>query len=202
MWGFGSPSSARSGQGRLSVRHADLREVTVRATRCASARASRIADLRRAVHRTASPFLCRNAAPLCIVQVRNAATIGGNIANGSPIGDGPPALIALGATLHLRGAMRGARWRWRISSSPTGKQDRRPANSSRRCPARHAPALRCYKLSKRFDQDISAVCGLFNVTVEGGMVTGARIAFGGMAGTPNGRRGRGGLIGGPGTGHD
>jgi xanthine dehydrogenase small subunit len=36
------------------------------------------------------------------VQVRNAATIGGNIANGSPIGDGPPALIALGATLHLR----------------------------------------------------------------------------------------------------
>ena len=47
-----------------------------------------------------------------------------------------------------------------------------------------APGLRCYKLSKRFDQDISAVCGCFNVTVEGGTVTAARIAFGGMAGIP------------------
>jgi xanthine dehydrogenase small subunit len=47
-----------------------------------------------------------------------------------------------------------------------------------------APALRCYKLSKRFDQDISAVCGCFNITVEDGLVITARIAFGGMAGTP------------------
>ena len=47
-----------------------------------------------------------------------------------------------------------------------------------------APALRCYKISKRFDQDISAVCGCFNVTVDGGVVTSARIAFGGMAGVP------------------
>ena len=47
-----------------------------------------------------------------------------------------------------------------------------------------APALRVYKLSKRFDQDISAVCGAFNVTMEAGKVTEARIAFGGMAGTP------------------
>jgi xanthine dehydrogenase small subunit len=44
--------------------------------------------------------------------------------------------------------------------------------------------LACYKLSKRFDQDISAVCGCFNVTVEDGVVTAARIAFGGMAGVP------------------
>jgi len=47
-----------------------------------------------------------------------------------------------------------------------------------------APALRCYKLSKRFDQDISAVCGCFNVTVSDGVVSAARIAFGGMAGIP------------------
>jgi xanthine dehydrogenase small subunit len=47
-----------------------------------------------------------------------------------------------------------------------------------------APALRCYKISKRFDQDISAVCGCFNVMVEGGVVRDARIAFGGMAGVP------------------
>ena len=119
------------------------------------------------------------------VQVRNAATIGGNIANGSPIGDGPPALIALGATLHLR---RGDEMR----SMPLEdffieyrKQDRRPGEfvAGVSFPER-APALRCYKISKRFDQDISAVCGCFNVTVEGGVVTGARIAFGGMAGVP------------------
>ncbi len=49
---------------------------------------------------------------------------------------------------------------------------------------RHAPGLKVYKLSKRFDQDISAVCGAVNITVTDGKVTNARIAFGGMAGTP------------------
>jgi xanthine dehydrogenase small subunit len=119
------------------------------------------------------------------VQVRNAATIGGNIANGSPIGDGPPALIALGATLHLR---RGDEMR----SMPLEdffleyrKQDRKPGEFVAGVSfAEHAPDLRCYKISKRFDQDISAVCGCFNVTVEAGVVTAARIAFGGMAGVP------------------
>jgi len=47
-----------------------------------------------------------------------------------------------------------------------------------------APALRCYQISKRFDQDISAVCGCFNITTEAGMITQARIAYGGMAGIP------------------
>ena len=118
-------------------------------------------------------------------QVRNAATIGGNIANGSPIGDGPPALIALGATLHLR---RGDEMRSMALEDfflDYRKQDRRPGEfvAGISFPEK-APALRCYKISKRFDQDISAVCGCFNVTVEGGVVTGARIAFGGMAGVP------------------
>lgn len=49
---------------------------------------------------------------------------------------------------------------------------------------KNASALRCYKLSKRFDQDISAVCGCFNIEVSNGAVTNARIAYGGMAGTP------------------
>ncbi len=118
-------------------------------------------------------------------QVRNAATIGGNIANGSPIGDAPPALIALGATLHLRLGDD-------LRSIPLqdyfiayGKQDRRPGEfvAGVSIPA-EAPALRCYKLSKRFDQDISAVLGCFNITIEKGHVIAARIAFGGMAGIP------------------
>ena len=119
------------------------------------------------------------------VQIRNAATIGGNIANGSPIGDGPPALIALGATLHLR---RGDEMRHMSLEDffvQYRRQDRRPGEfvAAITIPAA-APNLRCYKLSKRFDQDISAVCGCFNIGVENGVITFARIAFGGMAGTP------------------
>ncbi|WP_299726464.1 xanthine dehydrogenase small subunit [uncultured Tateyamaria sp.] len=119
------------------------------------------------------------------VQVRNAATIGGNIANGSPIGDGSPALIALGASLHLR-SVDGAR------SLPLedffvdyGKQDRAKNEFVEAITIpRAGDHLRCYKLSKRFDQDISAVCGCFWIEVADGVVTAARLAFGGMAGTP------------------
>ncbi|MGJ8589029.1 MAG: xanthine dehydrogenase small subunit [Yoonia sp.] len=119
-------------------------------------------------------------------QVRNAATIGGNIANGSPIGDNPPALIALGANLHLRHGAKTRKLPIEDFFIAYGKQDRASGElvTGVTLP-KHAPALRCYKISKRFDQDISAVCGCFNVTVADGVVTQARIAFGGMAGTPH-----------------
>ncbi|PJF09479.1 xanthine dehydrogenase small subunit [Pseudorhodobacter sp. MZDSW-24AT] len=118
-------------------------------------------------------------------QVRNAATIGGNIANGSPIGDGPPALIALGATLHLRKGNTHRQMPLEDFFLDYRKQDRQPGEfvAFVTIPAQ-APALRCYKLSKRFDQDISAVCGCFNLTLQDGRIESARIAFGGMAGTP------------------
>lgn len=118
-------------------------------------------------------------------QVREAATIGGNVANGSPIGDNPPALIALGAQLHLRkGDVRRT-----VAAEDFfidyGKQDRAPGEFLEAITIPRQPdTLKVYKLSKRFDQDISAVCGAFNITVEGGQVTQARIAFGGMAGIP------------------
>ncbi len=119
------------------------------------------------------------------VQVRNAATIGGNIANGSPIGDNPPALIALGADLHLRKGDGRRVIALEDFFLDYGQQDRAAGEFVEAVSVpRGQDALRCYKLSKRFDQDISAVCGCFNVTVEDGMVTGARIAFGGMAGVP------------------
>ena len=118
-------------------------------------------------------------------QVRNAATIGGNIANGSPIGDNPPALIALGATLHLRHGETSRDIAIADFFVAYGKQDRAAGElvTGVTIP-KAAPDLRCYKISKRFDQDISAVCGCFDVTVMDGKVTAARIAFGGMAGTP------------------
>ncbi|MBW8753826.1 MAG: xanthine dehydrogenase small subunit [Sphingomonadales bacterium] len=121
------------------------------------------------------------------LQVRSSGTIGGNIANGSPIGDMPPALIALGATLTLR---RGDARRTIALESfflRYGAQDRAEGEFVE---AVHIPRpdpatiIRIVKLSKRFDSDISAVCGAFALTVVDGMVTGARIAFGGMAGTP------------------
>lgn len=133
------------------------------------------------VHPSFAELLRRYAS----VQVRNAATIGGNIANGSPIGDGPPPLIALGARLHLRHGDSRREMPLEDFFLDYRRQDRRPGEfvEAVSFPAR-APALRCYKLSKRFDQDISAVCGAFDVTVQGGTVTAARIAFGGMAGIP------------------
>ncbi|MEO1313274.1 MAG: FAD binding domain-containing protein, partial [Pseudomonadota bacterium] len=119
------------------------------------------------------------------VQVRNAATVGGNIANGSPIGDAPPALIALGATLTLRHGDARRTLPLEAFFLEYGKQDRAPGELVESI---HIPAqpdrLRCHKLSKRFDQDISAVCGCFNIAVEDGVVTSARIAFGGLAGIP------------------
>ena len=118
-------------------------------------------------------------------QVRQAATIGGNVANGSPIGDNPPALIALGATLDLRQG--DARRTLAVEEFflEYGKQDRNPGEFVEAITIpKTAPELRCYKISKRFDQDISAVCGCFNIGMEGGMVTSATIAFGGMAGIP------------------
>ena len=118
-------------------------------------------------------------------QVRAAATIGGNIANGSPIGDGPPALIALGATLHLRQGKDRRSMPLEDFFLDYGKQDRRRSEFVESITLPRQPdRLRCYKLSKRFDQDISALCGCFNITLADGRVTAARIAYGGMAGTP------------------
>lgn len=121
------------------------------------------------------------------VQVRNSGTIGGNIANGSPIGDMPPALIALGAALTLR---KGAERRTLPLEDyflAYGKQDRQPGEfvESVFIPRPDPAAIvRIVKLSKRFDSDISAVCGGFNLGVSDGVVVFARVAFGGMAGTP------------------
>lgn len=119
------------------------------------------------------------------LQVRNAATIGGNIANGSPIGDNPPALIALGAKLHLRRGDERREMEIESFFIEYGKQDRHPGEFVEAVTIPNQPdRLKVYKLSKRFDQDISAVCGALNIAVTDGTITEARIAFGGMAGIP------------------
>ncbi|NIA68691.1 xanthine dehydrogenase small subunit [Pelagibius litoralis] len=121
------------------------------------------------------------------VQIRNAGTIGGNVANGSPIGDSPPLLIAAGAILHLRKG--GERRSLPIEDFfiDYGRQDRAPGELVERIslPLPEAGTrFRAYKISKRFDQDISAVLGAFSLKIEAGQVSSARLAFGGLAATP------------------
>jgi xanthine dehydrogenase small subunit len=120
-------------------------------------------------------------------QVRTVGTIGGNIANGSPIGDTPPALIALGATLRLQKGDAERDLALENFFLAYGKQDRAAGEfvKSVRVPKLKAnERFRCYKISKRFDQDISAVLGAFKFTLAGSRLEAARIAFGGMAATP------------------
>ncbi len=119
------------------------------------------------------------------VPLRHAGTMGGNVANGSPIGDAPPVLMALAATLVLR---RGERVR-RIALDDfyTGyMQNKLKAGEfvqAIEVPLDDPAEVRAYKISKRFDCDISALCAGFVIGLDGGVVTTARFAFGGMAAT-------------------
>ncbi|HEX6141081.1 MAG TPA: xanthine dehydrogenase small subunit [Geminicoccaceae bacterium] len=121
------------------------------------------------------------------VQVRVAGTLGGNVANGSPIGDTMPALIALGAEVVLR---RGTKRRTlALEDLYTGymQQDRRPGEFLEKVVVpkpRPGWRFRAYKIGKRFDQDISAVCACFHLHLEGGHLADVRIGLGGMAAVP------------------
>lgn len=120
-------------------------------------------------------------------QVRNMGTIGGNIANGSPIGDTPPALIALDATITLRKGTERRTIPLESYFLAYGKQDRQAGEflESIHIPRPKSGSLNAaYKISKRRDEDISSVCGAFSLSVEDGVITSARIAFGGLAATP------------------
>ena len=120
------------------------------------------------------------------LQVRSSGTMCGNIANGSPIGDLPPMLIALAAEVELSGVSSNRRMPLEDFFLDYGKQDRADGEyvSALLVPVAAAPHFRAYKISKRFDQDISAVMGGFNLSVSDGRITDARLAFGGMAATP------------------
>jgi xanthine dehydrogenase small subunit len=116
--------------------------------------------------------------------VRNSGTLCGNLANGSPIGDAIPVLMALGAELELR---RGAHVR-RVPLERFylgyQRKDLEPGEfivSVLVPPPRKEEFVAAYKVSKRFDQDISAVCAAFAVHVAEGQIVTARLAFGGMA---------------------
>jgi len=135
----------------------------------------------------AYPTLAEWARRFASPPIRNSGTLGGNIGNGSPIGDSMPVLMAIGASLLLR---RGqvtrevaldefypGYQRTVLMPGEFVERIRVPLPDTKRL-------VRAYKISKRFDQDISAVCAAFAIELEGGRVKEARIGFGGMAATP------------------
>ena len=133
------------------------------------------------------PQLHDFAARFAGLPVRNSGTLGGNVANGSPIGDSMPLLIALGANVVLM-SIRGSR-EMPLEQLYTGYRQNVMApdevlawiNVPKPAPQEF---LRIYKISKRFDDDISALCLAINLQIDNGIVTKASIGVGGVAATP------------------
>ena len=121
------------------------------------------------------------------VQIRNAGTLGGNVGNASPIGDTPPCLIALDATLVLcskDGERELAIEDFFLDYRKTDLKVGEFIKAIRIPKLTNAQEFRTYKISKRYDQDISAVIGAYRIDLDGETVSEARIAYGGMAATP------------------
>ncbi|MDP9109186.1 MAG: FAD binding domain-containing protein, partial [Pseudomonadota bacterium] len=121
------------------------------------------------------------------LPIRSAGTLGGNLANGSPIGDSMPWLIVLRAQIVVQ-SLRGKRV-MPLEDFYLGYRQQALLGDevvvAVRVPTpRAAPVWRTYKVARRFDQDISAICAAFAIVLENGVVRSARIAFGGMAATP------------------
>ena len=136
---------------------------------------------------SAFPQLAELITRFASLPIRNQATLGGNIANASPIGDMPPALLALGASLHLDNGqqvrvipLKGFFIGYRQTQLEKGEW----------ISAIEIPLLSkdnnvaAYKISKRMEDDISAVCAVFNLTLVDGVVTSLQTGFGGVAATP------------------
>lgn len=121
------------------------------------------------------------------LQIRNQGTLGGNIGNASPIGDSPPALVALNAQVVLR---KGGETRtialedYFIDYKVTAQQEAEFIEKVIVPRAQDNRQFRSYKISKRIDDDISAVLGCFNLEINDGRISDARVAFGGMAAIP------------------
>lgn len=118
------------------------------------------------------------------LPIRHAGTLGGNVANGSPIGDSPPVLMALDAQIELRKGARVRRMPLPDFYVDYMKNRLEPGEFVQALAVPLAAArrqTRAYKISKRFDCDISALCAGLAIELDGEVVKSARLAFGGMA---------------------
>ncbi|WP_093556705.1 xanthine dehydrogenase small subunit [Pseudoduganella namucuonensis] len=118
--------------------------------------------------------------------IRSTGTLGGSVANGSPIGDSAPWMIVLGAEIVLNGSQGRRSMLLQDFYLDYMKKDWQPGEfvEAVRIPMPKAnQRFRTYKLAKRYDQDISAVAAAYAITLENGVVRDAHIAYGGMAAT-------------------
>jgi len=118
--------------------------------------------------------------------IRHAGTMGGNVANGSPIGDSPPVLMALDAQIELRRGERVRRMPLTDFYVDYMKNRLDPGEFVQGLAvplAAFERTVRAYKISKRFDCDISALCAGFAIQLDGCIVREVRLAYGGMAAT-------------------
>jgi xanthine dehydrogenase small subunit len=125
------------------------------------------------------------------LPVRNSGTLGGNVANGSPIGDSMPLLIALGASIVLMAERKGVIVHRELALENLYTGYRKNAMASDEVlawikvpKATSTEFSRVYKVSKRFEDDISAVCLGISLQIDGGRVASASIGAGGVAATP------------------
>jgi xanthine dehydrogenase small subunit len=125
------------------------------------------------------------------LPVRNAGTLGGNVANGSPIGDSMPLLIALGANVVLMSQRNGKVHHREMPLEQLYTGYRKTVMAADEVlawikvpKASRGERASVYKISKRFDDDISAVCLALNLHLKGGQVVHASIGVGGVAATP------------------
>ncbi|WP_020651163.1 xanthine dehydrogenase small subunit [Solimonas variicoloris] len=133
------------------------------------------------------PPLAELARRFASPPVCNSGTLVGNVANGSPIGDSMPALLALGASVELRHGERTRRLPLDQFYLGYQKKALQPGEFVAALivpPLADGWRLASYKLAKRYDQDISAVCAAFALKLEHGRVADLRLAYGGMAATP------------------
>ena len=138
-----------------------------------------------------SPQLAEFAHRFAGLPVRNSGTLGGNVANGSPIGDSMPLLIALGATVVLmrQNGKQSAHREFPLEDLYTGYRKNVMAADEvlvwiKVPKASASETSRVYKISKRFEDDISAICLAINLHIEDGQVRSASIGAGGVAATP------------------
>jgi xanthine dehydrogenase small subunit len=137
------------------------------------------------------PQLAAFASRFAGLPVRNAVTLGGNVANGSPIGDSMPLLIALGANVVLMALRKGkvVHRELRLEDLYTGYRKNVMAPDEVLAWIKVPKAVpversRVYKISKRFEDDISAVCLALNLHIVDGKVAHASMGVGGVAATP------------------
>ena len=119
------------------------------------------------------------------IQIRNVATIGGNLASASPIGDSSPALLALNSSLLIQGKIQRE-----VHINKFFKSYRKTVLKNKefikeiKIPIFKNCIFKCYKVSKRFDDDISSVFVAFLLNLKKNLIIDMNIAFGGMAATP------------------